>query len=624
MRPTVTAVVLNFDTTDDTVACVRSLQKVDYEGLRIVVVDNASPGGAEERLRNELAGVEVRGTGRNLGYTGGINAGFRYAMERPSDYLLVINPDTEVDSGFLAPLVEAMESDPGAAIAGGTIYALHDRTRVWYAGGRLVPWRGLAVHQHMGEVLPVSALGPPRPVSFVTGCLTLHRASLLSRVGEQDERFFLYLDDIELSARVLRRGFRLLYVPRAVVYHRVLGASESRLKLYYSVRNRLLLIDTAFEGTVRHVARFYFLAAIASKLAVWSVARRPFFEAARAGLEDYRRGVFHEGRGLGFRREEPVSGGATSGAAGATVRPVVHAVTINWNKYEDTVACVLSLQKSEYPIARILVLDNGSPDGSGDRLERDLQAPGVLVRRNRENEGFARGTNACLREAMAGGADLVFAVNNDAEVDPRCVGRLVEALLADPEAGVAGPAIFFHAQPDKVWQGGGSFSRWRAGLSVPLKGRRASELPERNVRVSFLTWCAVLVARRTLDRVGYLDPAYYFYAEDVDYGLRVREAGMPMVFVPGARVWHKIGDVARDRTSPFVLYHIGRSWTLLFRKRFAFPYAWYGIALQYVLYTPHRLWQMWRGEASSASLRAWFQGLRDGSGQREPRWRSPE
>lgn len=319
-----------------------------------------------------------------------------------------------------------------------------------------------------------------------------------------------------------------------------------------------------------------------------------------------------------------MSGGETPREPGAAARPVVHAVTINWNKYEDTVACVRSLQQSVYPLSRILVLDNGSPDGSGDRLERDLRGPGVDFLRNRENEGFARGMNACLRDAVASGADLVFAVNNDTEVDPGCVGLLVEALAADPEAGVAGPAILFHAQPDKVWQGGGSFSCWRAGLLVPGKGRRASDLPERAERVSFLTWCAVLVARRALDRVGYLDPGYHFYAEDVDFGLRVREAGMQMVFVPRARVWHKIGDVARDRTSPFVLYQIGRSWTLLFRKRFAGPYAWYGIALQYLLYTPHRLWQMLRGGAPPESFRAWFQGLRDGSQQRESRWRSPE
>jgi hypothetical protein len=302
--------------------------------------------------------------------------------------------------------------------------------------------------------------------------------------------------------------------------------------------------------------------------------------------------------------------------------PVVHAATVNWNRYEDTVACVRSLERSTYPLARIVVLDNGSTDGSGDRLERDLR-PGVEVLRSRVNEGFASGANACLRHALSSGADLVFVVNNDTEVDPDCVLLLVEALASDPEAVVAGPAILFHARPDRVWQGGGSFSRWRAGLAVPGKGRRTGDLPRQPERVSFLTWCAVLVARRALERVGSLDPAYYFYYEDLDFSLRVREAGMPMVFVPRARVWHKIGDVARDRTSPFVFYHLGRSSTLLFRKRFRGLYSWYGIALQYLLYTPHRLWQALRGGAGRESVRAWFQGLRDGARGREPSRRSP-
>jgi GT2 family glycosyltransferase len=303
--------------------------------------------------------------------------------------------------------------------------------------------------------------------------------------------------------------------------------------------------------------------------------------------------------------------------------PVVFAATVNWNRYEDTVACVRSLERSTYPLARVVVLDNGSTDGSGDRLERDLQRGGVEVLRNPRNEGFAGGANACLRHALAAGADLVFVVNNDTEVDSECVRLLVEALASDTEAALAGPAILFHSRPDCVWQGGGRFSRLRAGIVVPGKGRRAAELPDRPERVSFLTWCAVLVTRRALERVGVLDPAYYFYYEDVDFSLRVREAGMRMTFVPRARVWHKIGDVARERTSPFVLYHLGRSCTLLFRKRFRGLYACYGIALQYLLYTPHRLYQVLRGGAGLESVRAWFQGLRDGTGVREPAWRSP-
>jgi GT2 family glycosyltransferase len=303
--------------------------------------------------------------------------------------------------------------------------------------------------------------------------------------------------------------------------------------------------------------------------------------------------------------------------------PVVHAVTINWNRFEDTLACVRSLQRSGYPVGRIVVLDNGSRDGSGERLERELRGPNVEVLRNPENEGYARGMNACLRRALDAGAELVFSVNNDTIVDADCVGRLVAALAQDPQAGVAGPAILFHARPETVWQAGGHFAYWRAGLVVPAKGRPASELADAPTRVSFLTGCALLVSRRTLETVGLLDPSFYFYGEDVDFGLRVRRAGLRLVFEPRARVWHKIDDVARERTSPFVVYHLGRSAALLFKKRFRGPYRWYGIGLQYLLYTPHRLLQMLRGGAPRESFVAWFAGLADGVREREPRRRSP-
>ena len=109
MRPRVTAVILNYDTTDDTVACVRSLQRADYDALRILVVDNASPDGGEERLRRALPGVDVRGSGGNLGYTGGVNAGFRMALEQPADYQRRLIPDDET-------LVVAIEAGRGESL----------------------------------------------------------------------------------------------------------------------------------------------------------------------------------------------------------------------------------------------------------------------------------------------------------------------------------------------------------------------------------------------------------------------------------------------------------------------------------------------------------------------------
>lgn len=303
--PRVAAVILNYNLTDYTIACVRSLLKSTYPGLDILVVDNASTDGAIQRMSAALPGIVIRSTGGNLGYTGGVNAGVGWALESRPDYVLVLNPDTEVQPGFLEPLVRGMEDHPAAAVACGTIYKSHLRDEAWYAGGRMIPWRGLAIHERKGERVLSDELGEPRPVTFVTGCMALYRASALPGIGPQDERFFLYLDDIEMSARIARKGYTLLYVPKSVIHHHVKGEEDNPFKVYYSVRNRFLLISTAFAGPERAVASVYFASVIAAKLIAWAAVNRSFFRAAAMGLADWAGGRFGEGRGLeAFRPRE--------------------------------------------------------------------------------------------------------------------------------------------------------------------------------------------------------------------------------------------------------------------------------------------------------------------------------
>jgi len=294
----VKVIILNFNLVEYTIECLKSLQKVDYPQYDILVVDNGSTDNSVARLKESFPLVEIYSTGENLGYTGGMNAGLKRAISDAPEYILALNPDTEVHASFLGLLVDAMERNPNAAGACGTIYTYHSKNRVWYAGGRMIPWRGLAVHDLLDQTLDHSILGEPQKVTFITGCVILFRTRLLEDVGLEDERFFMYLDDIELSARILKKGYELLYVPRAIVYHRVLGEKESPFKLYYSVRNRFLLINTGFSGFIRHVARVYFLCAISAKILVWYVTRPTFAQAATMGLMDYFKGNLGKGRGV--------------------------------------------------------------------------------------------------------------------------------------------------------------------------------------------------------------------------------------------------------------------------------------------------------------------------------------
>jgi hypothetical protein len=310
--------------------------------------------------------------------------------------------------------------------------------------------------------------------------------------------------------------------------------------------------------------------------------------------------------------------GATSRGSddGTTPRISVHAVMLNWNSHDYNAACIRSLKESVYAFARIVVVDNGSKDGSIERLELEFNDPQMLFIRNAKNEGFSGGQNIGIRAALEAGAEMIFSVNNDTVVDPGCLGQLLDALLRNPEAGLAGPAIMFFGTPEKIWQGGGYFHPLRAGVVIPSKGKMVRELPPGVVEVSFLTGCAVLIRREVFERVGMLDTSYFFYGEDLDFDLRVRSAGMRLLFVPGARLWHKIDEVASDRTSPYVLYHLARSTVMIFRRRFGIPYRWYGIAAQFVLYTPFRFWQILKGGSGWEACLAWLKGLIKGMTER--------
>ena len=121
-----------------------------------------------------------------------------------------------------------------------------------------------------------------------------------------------------------------------------------------------------------------------------------------------------------------------------------------------------------------------------------------------------------------------------------------------------------------------------------------------------------MVKAMAFHKVGYFDPSYFFYGEDADFAIRIHDAGMTMYFVPTAKVWHKIDDIATDRTSPFVLYHLARSSVLMLRKRFSGLERWYGIILQFMLYTPFRFWQILRGGRGWDSVGAWLKGLGHG------------
>jgi GT2 family glycosyltransferase len=217
-EPRVSIIILNWNSYDVTRDCLLSLRKLEYSNHEVVVVDNGSIDSSGERLAQELPEIRLIRNEQNLGFAGGNNVGIRNALDRGTDYLLLLNNDTVVTPNFLSDLVRISESDPRIGMANPKIYFSEPPDRIWYAGGSYQPWRTFP--QHFGlrrrDQGQYDAAGE---VSFITGCAALVKVQVVEKIGLLDEIFFLSFEDVDWCQRARKAGFKTVYVPASVAWH---------------------------------------------------------------------------------------------------------------------------------------------------------------------------------------------------------------------------------------------------------------------------------------------------------------------------------------------------------------------------------------------------------------------
>lgn len=239
----------------------------------------------------------------------------------------------------------------------------------------------------------------------------------------------------------------------------------------------------------------------------------------------------------------------------------VVAVVLNWNRTQDTVQCVHSLRKSDYPALDILVVDNGSAPEHYANLQAAL--PDTPILRSPTNLGFAGGNNFGLQHVLERGAEYALVINNDTLIDVQMVSQLVAAAEAHPRAGLVGPIIYYLAQPTEVWFAGYRFTH---GIYVLRRGLNLQP-PLRPVEpVDFVSGCGVLIRRNVLEQVGLFSEDYFMYYEDLDYCFRVKEAGLEILCVTGARMWHAVSASTGGADSPLKQYYQVKSSLIFYRQ----------------------------------------------------------
>jgi GT2 family glycosyltransferase len=233
-------ILVNYNGGQQVLECLRSLQAEREEGREIIVVDNASLDGSPRRIQEAFPHVKLIRSAANLGFGGGSNLGARYAG---GHYLAFLNPDTLVEPGWLEALRRALEANPETGMATACIL-LRGRQGVINTCGNDVHLSGLTLCRGMGQ--PRQAYASPAEVGAVSGAAFLVRRELFEELGGFDASFFLYMEDTDLSLRVRLAGWRIVYVPQAVVHHDYRLRFGPR-KTYYLERNRYRMLLKVFR-----------------------------------------------------------------------------------------------------------------------------------------------------------------------------------------------------------------------------------------------------------------------------------------------------------------------------------------------------------------------------------------
>ena len=234
----------------------------------------------------------------------------------------------------------------------------------------------------------------------------------------------------------------------------------------------------------------------------------------------------------------------------------VTAVVLGWNGREDTLTCLRSLGQATYPALSTVVVDNASTDGGPEAVAAEF--PGVHLVRLPENRGFAGGVNAGVAVALEHGAEHVLLLNNDATVAAGFLEPLVDAASRPRVA--AACAQILHADGRTIWYAGAPYDP-RRGYQGRHTGYGREPLPPTVAPYTTDRACggAMLVPRSALEQVGNLDESLFAYAEDVDWSMRARAAGLTILVVPASVVLHHVSRSSGGASSPASLYYALRN-----------------------------------------------------------------
>ena len=227
--------IINYNSTNDTVNLIENLKKSTYNKSDILVFDNNS----KEDLNKleKLKDIKLIKNDKNLGLTGGVNKALKFIN---SKYVLLLNPDIQIDENCVSELLNLIKKDEKIAFVGGAIYNFNNKNKVNAFGGRMNFITGIAK-----PLINENKIRELKYKEYTDACVLMFNKEIFQKLGGYDEKYFMYAETEDIQFRAMKKGFKVLINPKAKVWHKVYGSSgnkKSNFSVYYLTRNRFLLM----------------------------------------------------------------------------------------------------------------------------------------------------------------------------------------------------------------------------------------------------------------------------------------------------------------------------------------------------------------------------------------------
>lgn len=288
----------------------------------------------------------------------------------------------------------------------------------------------------------------------------------------------------------------------------------------------------------------------------------------------------------------------------------VGVVVVNWNNATDTIECLTSLQKMDYPDFFTVVVDNASTDGSETVILNKFS--GVHLIRMERNRGYASACNKAIEYCLANQAEQVLLLNNDVIVHPNILREMIRVMEMQNSIGVVGPLVLYYNDRSRVFSAGGRFDRFTARNRAIGQGSQEVSRYQLPREVDYVSGCALLVRSDLFEKTGLMDTRYFMYYEEVDFCLRARKAGYKIVSAPEAKLWHRVSASSAPH-SGFKEYYVSRNRFVL-QKKFLKNNREYLAFLTwfFTLGTPIHIVELFWSSRSPNLLSAFVRGVADG------------